>query len=191
MDRFRGKLAGQLSGGNKRKLCLGRAIIGGSKIIILDEPTSGMDPVSRRHIWEIIKQLKSEGKTLILTTQFLDEAEELSDRVAVLMKGNIFAVGSVDYINKNFGVGYHLILSSKYFLLRKSLFCRNNKPFTLQEIQHFTNIVKRHIPSAERIEQSSEENIEYLLSFEEQGKFSSMFQELENHPEIKVNKLVN
>lgn len=109
------QLTGNLSGGNKRKLCIARALIGGSKIIILDEPTSGMDPASRRIIWNIIKGLKSSGRTVILTTQFLDEAEVLSDRVSVLVKGNIFCLGSVDYVKKNFGVGYHLKLLPKDF----------------------------------------------------------------------------
>lgn len=63
------------------------ALVGDPNILIMDEPTSGMDPVSRRALWDIIKSLKSQGKTLLMCTQFLDEADELSDRVAVLCKG--------------------------------------------------------------------------------------------------------
>ncbi len=84
------------------------AIIGNSKVIFLDEPTSGMDPVSRRKIWDILQQLKSEGKTLILTTHHLDEAEVLSERIAIMAKGRLLTVGCTDFIKKNFGIGYNL-----------------------------------------------------------------------------------
>ena len=101
LEKERGKFAENLSGGNKRKLSLGMAIIGGVRFIFLDEPTSGnvllsiykliyqlgMDPNSRRVIWDIIRNLKNEGKTILLTTHFLDEADELSDRIGVLIKG--------------------------------------------------------------------------------------------------------
>lgn len=104
------KLAKNLSGGNKRKLCLAMAIIGGSRIIFLDEPTSGMDPVSRKKIWDILIQLKNEGKCLVLTTHHLDEAEILSERIAIMAKGKLLTIGSVDFVKKKFGIGYHLNL---------------------------------------------------------------------------------
>lgn len=84
------------------------ALIGGSKVIFLDEPTSGMDPVTRRKIWNILLQMKNEGKCLILTTHHLDEAEVLSERIAIMAKGKLLTVGSVDFVKKNFGIGYHL-----------------------------------------------------------------------------------
>jgi ATP-binding cassette subfamily A (ABC1) protein 3 len=62
------------------------AVIGGSRVIFLDEPTSGMDPVSRRKIWDILIQLKQDGKSLVLTTHHLDEAEVLSERIAIMAK---------------------------------------------------------------------------------------------------------
>ena len=80
-------LAGTLSGGQKRKLCLGMALLGNPKVIFMDEPTSGMDPDSRRTIWKIIRELRDEGKCIVLTTHHLEEADELSDRIAVLVKG--------------------------------------------------------------------------------------------------------
>ena len=79
--------AKKLSGGFKRKLNVAIALLKDPKIIIMDEPTSGMDPVSRRTFWDIIKSLKNEKKTVILTTQFLDEAEQLADRIAIMAKG--------------------------------------------------------------------------------------------------------
>ena len=69
------KLSKQLSGGNKKKLCLGMALIGGAKLVFLDEPTSGLDPVTRRSIWDILEKTKKENRTMILTTHHLDEAE--------------------------------------------------------------------------------------------------------------------
>jgi len=75
-----------MSGGNKRKLSLAMALTGKTKILYLDEPTSGMDPVSRRSIWDILKELKKE-KTIILTTHQLEEAEFLADRIGIMSKG--------------------------------------------------------------------------------------------------------
>lgn len=71
----RKKLIKNLSGGNKRKLSLGMALVGNSKIIFLDEPSSGMDPVNRRSIWTILEKIKNENRTIILTTHHLEEAE--------------------------------------------------------------------------------------------------------------------
>ena len=92
-----------MSGGNKRKLNLGMSIIGDSQIIFMDEPTSGLDPTSRRSIWDILRNLREEGKTIILTTHFLDEADSLCDRIAVMDKGRLLILGTPDYIKKKFG----------------------------------------------------------------------------------------
>lgn len=86
------------------------ALIGNSRVIFLDEPTSGMDPVSRKKIWDILIQLKIDGKCLVLTTHHLDEAEVLSERIAIMAKGKLLCVGSVDFVKRNFGIGYHLTL---------------------------------------------------------------------------------
>lgn len=69
-----------------------------------------MDPVSRRKIWDIIKELRNEGKTIILTTHFLDEAEALSDRITIINKGELLILGSSDFIKKKFGEGYTIII---------------------------------------------------------------------------------
>jgi len=74
----------------------------------LDEPTSGMDPVSRRQIWEILMKLKDDGRTAVLTTHHLDEAEYLADRIGIMSKGKLLVVGSSEFIKKRYGVGYHL-----------------------------------------------------------------------------------
>jgi ABC-2 type transport system ATP-binding protein len=82
-----------LSGGQKRRLDLGLALIGDPELLFLDEPTTGFDPAARRAAWDVIRSLRSLGKTILLTTHYLDEAEQLSDRVAVLAEGRIVALG--------------------------------------------------------------------------------------------------
>jgi ABC-2 type transport system ATP-binding protein len=83
-----------LSGGQKRRLDLGIALIGDPDLVFLDEPTTGFDPQARRAAWEMIRSLRSLGKTVLLTTHYLDEAEQLSDSVAVMREGRIVRVGT-------------------------------------------------------------------------------------------------
>jgi ABC-2 type transport system ATP-binding protein len=83
-----------LSGGQTRRLDLGIALIGDPYLVFLDEPTTGFDPQARRAAWEMIRSLRSLGKTVLLTTHYLDEAEQLSDRVAVMREGQIVRVGT-------------------------------------------------------------------------------------------------
>jgi ABC-2 type transport system ATP-binding protein len=83
-----------LSGGQKRRLDLGVALVGDPDLIFLDEPTTGFDPAARRAAWELIRSLRSLGKTILLTTHYLDEAEQLADRVAVLREGRIALEGT-------------------------------------------------------------------------------------------------
>jgi ABC-2 type transport system ATP-binding protein len=82
-----------LSGGQQRRLDLGLGLIGDPEILFLDEPTTGFDPAARHAAWDVIRSLRSLGKTILLTTHYLDEAEQLSDRVAVLRAGEIVAIG--------------------------------------------------------------------------------------------------
>jgi len=83
-----------LSGGQKRRLDLALALVGNPELIFLDEPTTGFDPGARRNAWEMIRNLRSLGKTILLTTHYLDEAEQLADRVAVLRAGEIVREGT-------------------------------------------------------------------------------------------------
>jgi len=82
-----------LSGGQQRRLDLGLGLIGDPEVVFLDEPTTGFDPAARRAAWEVIRSLRRLGKTILLTTHYLDEAEQLADRVAVLREGAIVAIG--------------------------------------------------------------------------------------------------
>jgi ABC-2 type transport system ATP-binding protein len=86
--------AGRLSGGQQRRLDMGMALIGDPELLFLDEPTTGFDPLARRAAWEVIASLKSAGKTVFLTTHYMDEAEALADRVAIIVGGEIVASGT-------------------------------------------------------------------------------------------------
>ncbi len=101
-----------LSGGQKRKLSVGIAMIGNSKLIILDEPTSGMDTSSRRRLWEMLKQQKM-GKIIILTTHYMDEADILGDRIAIMAAGTVKCCGSSLFLKNRFGIGYNLVIAKK------------------------------------------------------------------------------
>ena len=83
-----------LSGGQKRRLDLGIALVGDPDLVFLDEPTTGFDPAARRAAWDMIRSLRSLGKTVLLTTHYLDEAEQLADRVAVMREGVIVRIGT-------------------------------------------------------------------------------------------------
>ncbi|KAH9502477.1 ATP-binding cassette sub- A member 12 [Bulinus truncatus] len=101
-----------LSYGMKRRLCVALAFVGGSKIIILDEPTSGVDPNARKHIWNLITRNR-EGRTILLTTHHLDEADFLSDRIAVMHQGKLICYGSPSFIKWSVGGNYRLTVIKK------------------------------------------------------------------------------
>jgi ABC-2 type transport system ATP-binding protein len=85
-----------LSGGQKRRLDLGVALIGDPELVFLDEPTTGFDPSARRTAWELVRSLRALGKTIVLTTHYLDEAQQLADRVAVIREGELIRIGTPD-----------------------------------------------------------------------------------------------
>lgn len=100
-------LADDLSGGMKRKLALGIALIGDTQILILDEPTSGMDPEARRIIWDLLLSIRR-NRTILLTTHFMEEADILGDRIAILNEGQLCCSGSPLFLKNAFGAGYRL-----------------------------------------------------------------------------------
>ena len=103
MDRFTPRLAGRLSGGMKQKLALTCALIAEPKILLLDEPTTGVDPVSRREFWDALAQLSAEGMTIIVATPYLDEAERCH-RVALMFDGEIHQVGTPKELKEGLGL---------------------------------------------------------------------------------------
>lgn len=95
--------AGQYSGGMKRRISLAMGLVHNPKIAFLDEPTVGMDPQSRRAVWDFIRQLKNQNKTIVLTTQYMEEAEELCDRIAIIDHGKLIALGTPKQLKEKYG----------------------------------------------------------------------------------------
>jgi len=85
---------GNLSGGQKQRLAVACALVGNPQLLFLDEPTTGLDPQSRRQFWELIEKFQAEGRTIVLTTHYMEEAERLCDRVAIVDHGHVIALGS-------------------------------------------------------------------------------------------------
>ncbi|MFE6227655.1 ATP-binding cassette domain-containing protein [Streptomyces sp. NPDC057854] len=100
------KPASTYSGGMKRRLDIAMTLVGGPRIIFLDEPTTGLDPRSRHTMWQIIRDLVADGVTVFLTTQYLEEADELADRIAVLNGGRIVAEGTADQLKRQIPGGH-------------------------------------------------------------------------------------
>jgi ABC-2 type transport system ATP-binding protein len=93
----------KLSGGQKQRLAIGLALVNDPKIIFLDEPTTGLDPAARRNLWDVIEGLRKSGKTLVMTTHYMEEAEKLCDIVAIMDQGKIVAQGEPHELIKSLG----------------------------------------------------------------------------------------
>ncbi|XP_059372109.1 phospholipid-transporting ATPase ABCA1b [Carassius carassius] len=102
----------QLSGGMQRKLSVALAFVGGSKVVILDEPTAGVDPYARRGIWDLLLKYRT-GRTILLSTHHMDEADILGDRIAIISHGKLCCVGSSLFLKTQLGTGYYLTLVKK------------------------------------------------------------------------------
>ncbi|XP_040604164.1 ATP-binding cassette sub-family A member 17 isoform X2 [Mesocricetus auratus] len=150
-----------LSCGMKRKLSLGIALIADSKVLILDEPTSGMDSTSRRAIWDILQQQKSDH-TILLTTHFMDEADLLGDCIAIVSKGELQCCGSPPFLKQKYGAGY-------YMTLIKTPLCDTTK---------LSSVVYHHIPNAV-LESSIGEEMIFILPKKNIPSFEALFTDLE------------
>ncbi|XP_078687656.1 phospholipid-transporting ATPase ABCA3-like isoform X4 [Branchiostoma floridae x Branchiostoma belcheri] len=156
----------QLSGGMKRKLSCSMALIGGSQVVILDEPTAGMDPYARRATWDLLLKYK-EGRTMLLTTHYMDEADLLGDRIAIMANGKLTCSGSSLFLKNRFGVGYHLTLA-------KSPVCVEQK---------VKDEVEKHVPSA-LFGGSVGSEMAFILPTESTSLFAPLFRELEQNREL-------
>jgi len=94
---------GALSGGQKQRLALACALVGDPDLLFLDEPTTGLDPQARRQLWELIEQFKLAGRTIVLTTHYMDEAEQVCDRVAIMDRGKSIAFGTPRELTASIG----------------------------------------------------------------------------------------
>ncbi len=120
------------SGGMRRRLDLGASLVGNPKILFLDEPTTGLDPRTRKELWDIIRDLANEGTSILLTTQYLDEADELADKIAVIDYGKLIAEGTSEQLKKKLGgdmVEFELKNKADYInaLEAVSKFCNQNR----------------------------------------------------------------
>jgi len=122
IEPFKTRKAGKLSGGMKQKLALSCALIHKPRILFLDEPTTGVDPVSRKEFWEMLQRLRRQGITIIVSTPYMDEAS-LCDRIALIQHGNILTIDSVEGIIKQFSMNIYCIkaqhMSKLFFDLKK------------------------------------------------------------------------
>jgi ABC-2 type transport system ATP-binding protein len=108
LDEKRSSWVVDLSGGQRQRLSVACALVGDPDLLFLDEPTTGLDPQSRRQLWEIVRALRARGRTILLTTHYMDEAERLCDRVAVVDHGRIIALGSPASLIRSLG-GDHVV----------------------------------------------------------------------------------
>ena len=108
LEEKRSSRVGGLSGGQKQRLAMATALVGDPELLFLDEPTSGLDPQARRNLWDLVDELKQAGRTIILTTHYMDEAERLCDRVAIMDHGRIIALGTPQQLIASVG-GEHVV----------------------------------------------------------------------------------
>ena len=108
----RNSRVGALSGGQKQRLALACALVGGPEFLFLDEPTTGLDPQARRQLWDLIEHFKDAGRTILLTTHYMDEAEKLCDRVAIMDHGKVIALGSPRELISSIGVEHMVEFSA-------------------------------------------------------------------------------
>ena len=98
---------GTLSGGQKQRLAIACALVGDPELLFLDEPTTGLDPQARRQLWELIEEFRATGRTIVLTTHYMDEAERLCERVAIVDHGHVIALGAPAELIESIGSKYH------------------------------------------------------------------------------------
>ncbi|XP_052658130.1 retinal-specific phospholipid-transporting ATPase ABCA4 isoform X5 [Harpia harpyja] len=197
----RNEEAQNLSGGMQRKLSVAIAFVGEAKVVVLDEPTSGVDPYSRRSIWDLLLKYRS-GRTIILSTHHMDEADILGDRVAIISQGKLFCSGSPVFLKNCFGSGFYLTLVRKMKntrIGRATSLCscgsqcscscsscaRSDKEGAPEQeldgdLNELAEVIHHHIPEAKLIESIGQELI-YLLPNKhfKQRSYASLFRELE------------
>ncbi|XP_028617114.1 ATP-binding cassette sub-family A member 9 [Grammomys surdaster] len=161
MENIQDILAQNLSGGQKRKLTFGIAILGDPQVLLLDEPTAGLDPLSRHCIWNLLKERRPD-RVIVFSTQFMDEADILADRKVFISNGRLRCAGSSLFLKKKWGIGYHLSLHLNETCDPDSI----------------TSLVRKHIPDA-KLTAQSEERLVYILPLERTNKFPDLYRDLD------------
>ncbi|XP_046362068.2 uncharacterized protein LOC124139094 isoform X1 [Haliotis rufescens] len=139
----------QLSGGMKRRLCVALAFVGGSTAVVLDEPTSGVDPHARKHIWNLITKQRLE-RTILLSTHHLDEADTVGDTIAIMHEGHILCCGSPMFLKGKLGGGYHLTVEKATKMEASGTFNGNQSDCTSTQVLAF---MKTMLPKAQLVEE--------------------------------------
>ncbi|XP_033642721.1 ATP-binding cassette sub-family A member 2-like isoform X2 [Asterias rubens] len=182
----RHQVVNNLSGGMQRKLSVAIAFVGGSRTVILDEPTAGIDPCARRAIWDLLIKYK-QGRTIILSTHHMDEADILGDRIAILSHGQIKCVGSSMFLKTTFGDGYQLTLIKKPLGLNENV-NRSTSTEAQQRNDSFVSncseedvgrFIRLHVPGATLSAETLRELTYTLpLEAEEEGTLTTLLEEL-------------
>ena len=172
-----------LSGGQKRKLCVAMALCGEPKFVLFDEPTSGMDPYSRRATWELLRK-KKKGRVTILTTHFMEEAELLADRIAVLSSGALQCYGTNLFLKERFGLGYNLTL----VIDRATTLLQNQSADSELNVEErvtaITSFLESHISNVELLRKSARELI-FRFPPGSESHFSNLFAELDENEDTR------
>ncbi|XP_056394152.1 ATP-binding cassette sub-family A member 2 isoform X4 [Hyla sarda] len=171
----RHSLVQTLSGGMKRKLSVAIAFVGGSKAVILDEPTAGVDPYARRAIWDLILKYK-QGRTILLSTHHMDEADLLGDRIAIISHGKLKCCGSPLFLKSTYGDGYKLTVVKK----QGSPDIRSTSCISPCSEPRVTQFIKKYVTSCLLVSDTNTE-LSYILPSESarKGCFERLFQHLE------------
>ena len=110
LDEWAEKMCGTYSGGNKRKLSTALALVGNPSVIFLDEPTSGMDPGARRHLWNTLTGVLENGRSIVLTSHSMEECEALCTKLVIMVNGKFKCIGSLQHLKSRFGKGYVIMI---------------------------------------------------------------------------------
>ncbi|KAE8736684.1 ABC-transporter, subfamily A member 03 [Frankliniella occidentalis] len=174
LEKKRKAFANTLSGGMKRKLSVGMAFVGGSKVVFLDEPTAGVDPFSRRGIWELLVKFRK-GRTIILTTHFMDEADLLGDRIAIMSEGQLQCCGSSVFLKERLGSGYHLTIELE-----------EAKPYDLERKERLLREVQSVMPTARPQDRDDVEEAEVVYTLPDRhdvAAITALFERLDERRE--------
>lgn len=166
LENKRTTLAKNLSGGQKRRLSLAIALIADSPIVLLDEPTSGMDLTARRQMWDMLKDNKA-GRIIILTTHYMEEADILADRIAIMSEGTLRCMGSSLFLKNRYGVGYTLTI------------VKENGVASHEHSAMLTDFVKKYIPEA-HLNNDIHAEISFKLPLSSSMVFVEFFAELDS-----------
>lgn len=114
LDEYKDRVCGNYSGGNKRKLNTAMALIGDPPVVFLDEPTSGVDPVARRNLWQLLAASQRGGQAVVLTSHSMDECEALCNRLTIMVDGVMKCIGNIQYLKNRYGQGYTIMIKLSY-----------------------------------------------------------------------------